>query len=202
MKMKTKTSIALIGTLLFQFAIANAAETNSCCAVNLPAAQFSGQSLYQTESVWTTDGEKPIKLRALAGKPQLVLMFYSRCTTACPLLENQLRQIESALTPDLRAKIGFTLISFDSERDTPKALAEYRKAWNLPGDWNLLSGKADDILELTALLGIQYKPTADGQFAHSNVITLLNGNGEIVFQQTGLNAEPEEMVRQIEKLLK
>jgi protein SCO1/2 len=94
------------------------------------------------------------------------------------------------------------LISFDSERDTPKTLAEYRKAWNLPGDWNLLSGKADDILELAALLGIQYKPTADGQFAHSNVITLLSTNGEIIFQQTGLNAEPQEMVRQIEKLLK
>jgi protein SCO1/2 len=172
----------------------------SCCRLELAPHAFTDKSLYQVESVWTTDGQKQIKLGTLAGKPQIVLMFFSRCTTACPILINNLRQIESALTPETRAKIGVTLVSFDTERDTPASLAEYRRAWNLPENWTLLSGKQDDVLELAALLGIQYKQTADGQFAHSNVITLMNAQGEIVLQQAGLDSRPEEMVRHIKQL--
>ncbi|HVU27137.1 MAG TPA: SCO family protein [Verrucomicrobiae bacterium] len=203
--MKTKLSTAIVAALFFQLGISGATETNSihrsCCAMNLSAKKFTDQSLYQVESVWTTDAQKQIKLGALAGKPQVVLMFYSRCTTACPILENELRQIEAALPPETRAKTGFTLISFDSERDTPAALAEYRKVWNLPENWTLLSGQPDDVLELAALLGIQFKKSSDGEIAHSNVITLLNAQGEIVFRQTGLNAGADEMVRRIEQIV-
>lgn len=203
--MRIKFLIMLIAAIGFQPAIANAAETNfmcRACRLELPTQKFTDKSLYQVESVWTTDAQKQIKLGALAGKPQVVLMFYSRCTTACPILENELRQIESVLSPGARAKTGFTLISFDSERDTPATLANYRKVWNLPGDWNLLSGKPDDVLELAALLGIQFKKSGDGEIAHSNVITLLNAQGEIVFQQTGLDSKPAEMAAHIEQLLK
>ncbi|HVV01445.1 MAG TPA: SCO family protein, partial [Verrucomicrobiae bacterium] len=101
-----------------------------------------------------------------------------------------------------RTNVDVTLVSFDSERDTPAELAKYRKAWNLPADWELLSGKNDDVRELAALLGIQFKKTADAGFAHSNVITLLNQDGEVVFQQTGLEAKPDEMRRKIAQLLK
>ena len=69
---------------------------------------------------------KPIKLGDLAGKPQVVLMFFSRCTYACPILLNDLKRISAALTPAQRAQVGFTLISFDTEHDTPSVLKEYR----------------------------------------------------------------------------
>jgi len=204
--MKKKIPIVIAVTLLFQIMCVRAAETNlvcrSCCALNLPVGKFTDKSIYQTESSWTSDQQKQIKLGALAGKPQVVLMFFSHCTTACPILINDLRRIQATLTPDERTRVGFTLVSFDSERDTPTALAEYRKSWTLPGDWNLLTGKSDDVLELAALLGIKYKQGADGQFMHSNVITVLNAKGEIVFQQVGLNGDIAETVRQIEQLLK
>ena len=46
--------------------------------------------------------------------------------------------------------------------------------------WTLLHGEPDDVLELAALLGLKFKEDANGQFAHSNVITILNAQGEIV----------------------
>jgi len=191
---------------LFQAGTAFAAETNAVCRAGccreVPSTNFTDKSVYLTESKWTTDAGKEIRLGGLAGKPQVVLMFFSHCTVACPLLVNDLRRIEATLTPAERARAGFTLVSFDSERDTPAALAQYRKDWNLPGNWTLLNGKSDDVLELAALLGIRYRQGADGQFAHSNVITLLDASGEIVFQQTGLNADPQEMARRMEQLLK
>ena len=180
--------------------------TNRCpmCSLMIePPARYTDKSLYQVESQWTTDAGKPIKLGDLAGKPQVVLMFFSRCTAACPILMNDLKRISAALTPEQRAKVGFTMVSFDTEHDTPAALAEYRRAWGLPADnWTLLNGKPDDVLELAALLGVKYKQDANGQFAHSNVISVLNARGEIAYQQTGLNADVDETVQALVKLVK
>jgi protein SCO1 len=211
--MKTsKLTVAIATALLFNAATLSAAESNSktpvcacCMAKEIPDSfpAYTDKSLYQVESKWTTDAGKPIKLGDLAGKPQVVLMFFSRCTYACPILMNDLKRISAALTPAQRAKIDFTMISFDTEHDTPAALAEYRHAWNLPSDnWTLLSGKPDDVLELAALLGVKYKQDAKGQFAHSNVISVLNDKGEIVHQQTGLNEDIDETVQTLVKLVK
>jgi protein SCO1/2 len=202
--MKT-TLFAVVAALLLQTGAASASETNvvtrACCMRPLAPSTFTDKSLYQVQSKWTTDAGKEIKFSDLAGKPQVVLMFFSHCTTACPVLVYNLRNIESSLTPAERSRIGITLVSFDSERDTPAVLSQYRKALDLSDNWTLLNGKPDDIRELAALLGVQYKQNADGQFAHSNAITLLNANGEIVFQQTGLDGSPEEMRSHIRQLL-
>jgi protein SCO1/2 len=98
--------------------------------------------------------------------------------------------------------VGFTLVSFDPKRDTPEALAEYRKVRNLAAEhWTLLRGEPDDVQELAALLGVRYKQDARGQFAHSNVITVLNADGEIVGQQVGLSQDIRDAVRMVAKLV-
>ncbi|HEU5396302.1 MAG TPA: SCO family protein [Verrucomicrobiae bacterium] len=185
------------------FGATNATEAlPPCCRMLKAEPHLTDESLYQADSTWTNDAGQETKLASLAGKPQVVLMFFSRCTSACPILVNDLRRIEAALPAADRAKIGFTLASFDPEHDSPAVLAAYRRAWNLPENWTLLSGTADNARELSALLGVQYRKETNGQFAHSNVITLLNAQGEIVFQQTGLGGDTSAMARHIEELLK
>jgi protein SCO1/2 len=90
----------------------------------------------------------------------------------------------------------------DSERDTPAVLKSYREKRQLtPELWTLLRGEPDDVRELAALLGISYERDTRGQFAHSNVITVLNAEGEIVHQQVGLGTDIAETLAAIEKLL-
>jgi protein SCO1/2 len=174
----------------------------TCCAKAEPAAAFSDKSLYQTESKWTTDAEKQITLADLKGRPQVVVMFFANCQYACPILVHDLQKIEAALTPESRARVGFTLVTIDPRRDTPEALANFRATRVLPAEtWTLLHGESDDILELAALLGVKYKEEATGQFAHSNIITVLNGEGEIVHQLVGLGQDLKATVRELEKLL-
>lgn len=175
----------------------------SCCAKPAPAAApLSDRSLYQTESQWTTDAKQQIKLAQLEGRPQVVVMFFTSCQYACPIIVNDLKKIEAALPPELRARVGFTLVTFDTRRDTPEVLAGYRDSRQLsPQTWTLLRGEPDDILELGALLGVKYKEDANGQFAHSNIITVLNAHGEVVHQQVGLGQDITETVRSLEKLL-
>jgi protein SCO1/2 len=175
----------------------------ACCLSSVAPGKPSDKSIYQVESRWTTDAGKEIKLAALSGRPQVVVMFFANCTYACPILVSDMQRIEAALPPEVRKQVGFTLVSFDSRRDTADALADYRRNRQLTAEnWTLLHGQPDDVLELAALLGVRYKEDAYGQFMHSNVITLLNAKGEIVFQQTGLNTDPQEMVNRIEQLTK
>jgi protein SCO1 len=180
----------------------SAGETNrpSCCT-NVPSAQaVSDTSLYQVDSTWTADSGQSVKLATLRGRPQIVTMFFSTCVYACPLLVNDMKRIEAALPEQVRTNVGFVLVSFDSTRDTPSTLNAYRSGHQLPPNWTLLHGQDDDIAELAALLGIKFKKDASGNFAHSNVITLLNKNGEIVSQQIGLNVAPDEMAGSVQKL--
>jgi protein SCO1/2 len=162
---------------------------------------LSDKSLYQTESKWTTDTGKQIKLHDLKGRPQVVVMFFARCQSACPILVHDLQRIEAALTQEQRARVGFTLVTIDPRRDTPEALRKYRATRALSAEtWTLLHGEPDDTRELAALLGVKYKEGANGQFAHSNVITILNAQGEIVHQEIGLNQDIKETVRVLRQL--
>ena len=178
------------------------AAAASCCTTNAQlatTATFTGKSLYQIDSKWTNDAGRQITLGKLQGRVQVVAMFFASCTYACPVIVHDMRRIESALPESLRARVSFTLITFDTERDTPEALHAYRAARKLPADrWTLLHGTPDDTLELAALLGVKFKREASGQFAHSNLITILNDQGEIIHQLAGLNQDIGETVKQIE----
>jgi protein SCO1/2 len=142
-----------------------------------------------------------LKLAALRGRPQLVTMFFASCQFTCPILVSDMKRIEAALPQGVRTNVGFVLVTFDSERDTPEALAAYRKIHGLTSNWTLLRGAPDDVLELGALLGVKFKKDLRGQFAHSNVITVLDAGGETVRQIVGLNRDASEAVKAVEQAL-
>ena len=172
-----------------------------CCRPIAATTNYTDKSLYLLDSKWTSDMGREVKLGVLRGKPQVVAMFFASCQFTCPLTVSDMQRIETALPENLRTNVGFTLISFDSVRDTPAALKAYRAKRELSNaNWTLLRGDPDDVRELAALLGVIYKQDANGDFAHSNVITVLNANGEIIFQQPGLNLPPDEIVTKLKAI--
>lgn len=205
--MKSLLKLLALLVLSLSWPPQTAAETNfatrpSCCVKVEPAKPLSENSLYQLDSVWTNDASHSINLAELQGRPQVVTMFFSTCAFACPVLINDMKRIEAALPEHVRTNVGFTLISFDTDRDTPAVLADYRARHGLPFNWTLLRGGSDDVLEIAALLGIKFKKDARGDFAHSNVISLLDQNGEIVLQQIGLNRDPQPISTAVENISK
>jgi protein SCO1 len=198
----------IIGCLTLHLAVAAwadepaAKELPPCCQKELaPGKPLTDGSLYQLESKWTSDVGREIRLGVLRGKPQVVVMFFATCEFACPILLHEMKRLETALSEQVRDEVGFVLVTFDSQRDTVAALHAYREKQNLsPKRWTLLRGEPDDVRELAALLGINYQRDARGQFAHSNIITLLNREGEIVHQVNGLNtsvAEPAKILTRL-----
>ena len=85
----------------------NEAAKPSCCMASEASATFTDKSLYQTESQWATYQGKQIKLGELVGRPQSVAMFFANCQFACPIIVNDMKRIEAALTPELRNRVGF-----------------------------------------------------------------------------------------------
>lgn len=171
-----------------------------CCRPPLAASQPTDRSLYLLESKWTSDVGREIQLGALRGRPQIVALFFTHCEYACPILVQELKTIEGKLPREVLGNVDFLLVSIDSKRDTRAALAAFREKRQLARErWTLLRGEADDVRELAALLGVNYAEDARGQFAHTNLITLLNAEGEIAFQHTGLKQDRAPLLAAIEK---
>jgi len=168
------------------------AAKDACCAAPADAAPFSAASLYQTDVAFTNDAGKAFRLGELRGRPVVLTMFFASCGYACPLLVTDMQALRAKLPAEVRERAVFVLVSFDVERDTPAALATYRAQRNLAGDWVLLHGDDDAVRELAALLGVKYKQETGGGFSHSNLITILNGEGEVVHQRTGLKGGLDE----------
>jgi len=176
---------------LFLASLARAADApvpaakDACCAT-LDASSFSKKSIYQLDARFTDDTGRTFTLGELRGRPVVIDMFFASCGYACPLLVTNMQAIRGQLPPTVRERAVFVLVSFDVARDTPAALARYRSQRQLDGQWVLLHGDDAAVRELAALLGVKYKQDTDGAFSHSNILTILNPQGEIVHQRMGL----------------
>ena len=159
----------------------------------LDATEPSDYSVYHVESTWTDQRGAERRLRSLAGPVQVVAMVYTSCAYACPRIMLDMKRIEAELGREYADDVHFLIVSIDPERDTPERLAEFATGSRLdPDRWTLLSGDDGAVLELAVLLGVQYRQTAPGEWVHSNLITVLDGEGVIVHRQLGLGADPSE----------
>jgi protein SCO1/2 len=163
-----------------------------CTAAATEGAGFSKESIYQLDAKFTDDSGRALTLGELRGRPVVLNMFFASCGYACPLLVTDMQAIRGRLPADLRDRAVFVLVSFDVTRDTPAALAQYRTQRALDGQWRLLHGDDGSVRELAALLGVKYRQESDGMFSHSNILTILNAQGEIVHQRIGLKGGLDE----------
>jgi protein SCO1/2 len=179
------------------------AEAATLVLSEAPAyAEPSDESLYLFDALWTDQEGRRVRLVSLGGRPIVLAMVFTHCAYACPLTVHDMKRIGAGLSEDLRDEVRYVLVSLDPERDTPPALRRFAGAYGLDdGRWTLLRGTSDDVRMLAALLGVRYRKQSDGQFAHTNLITILNRRGEVVHRQKGLGAGSDAPVGVLETLL-
>ncbi|MBI5767598.1 MAG: SCO family protein [Verrucomicrobia bacterium] len=168
-----------------------------CCTELTPAAPLSARSIYQLDARFTDDDGRPVALASLRGRPVIVAMFFASCEYACPVIVDDIRRLRAELPAAVRAQARVMLVSFDVARDTPPALKAFRARMNLDDAWTLARGEAPAVQELAMLLGVKFKQDARGQFSHSNLITVLNPEGEIVHQRAGLMGDVSEAAKAV-----
>ena len=153
----------------------------------------SDESVYWLSDEWTTQEGRSIRLASYEGHPVLVSMIFTNCGFACPMIVRDMKRVASHLPEDIVDDVRFLLVSLDPERDTPAQMARFAEAHMLDTDrWTLVTGSNSQVRAFAAMLGIRYRKESDGQFAHSNIISILDEEGRIVHQQKGLDVDGRE----------
>lgn len=160
----------------------------------------SAASLYQSDIQWRDQFDRALPVDALAGRPVLVTMVYTRCATACPVLVEDIKLIHRELLKQ-GSDAQVLVVSLDHERDDASHLHAFaeRHSANREG-WHFVSGSAADIRTWAALLGVRYRQNSAGGYDHSNVIAALDAQGELVFRQEGLVQGPDKAVQALTTL--
>lgn len=187
-----KKTVKLIGLILLCFPVLGFSKN------------LSDDSIYHVGSVWKDQNGKSFSIEDLQGRIQVTAFVYTYCEHSCPVILAKLKELKALLPEGHEKQIQFLLISLDPKRDTPQILNEYMQDKKLnPDEWLMLNGSPDDVLELSALIGVKYKPmdTEGKDFAHSNMITVLDKKGRIHHQMKGLNEDLDDMAAIVDKLL-
>jgi len=144
------------------------------------AAPLSTDSIYHSSVELTDQDGRPFELASLRGSLVLASMFYSSCTSVCPVLIAQLQRIVDTLPEATRAQTHVLLVSLDPKRDSIEKLKQLSERHKIDDPhWHFVRADSDGVRELSALLGIRYRELPDGDISHSQVITLLDRSGVI-----------------------
>ncbi|WP_454986113.1 SCO family protein [Capnocytophaga bilenii] len=166
---------------------------------------FSDLSIYNLPEVWTTQNGDDIALKELKGNVLVVVMIYTSCKTACPILIRDMREIRKQVDiqiPKTAKGVKYLLVSIDPETDTPEHLKAFAKENNMDDDqWLFLRSNEEQTREFAAVLAVNYKQISPVDFSHSNIISVFNKKGELVSQQEGLGIDYEKTVTEVKKQL-
>lgn len=163
------------------------------------AAPLPGDSVYQLPLPLLDQHGKRADWRARRGKPQLVAMFYTSCRYICPLIIDSAQAVDRNLGAKQRERLGILLVSMDPERDDAAALGAVARQRRLDARWTLAAPRPQDVRAVAGILGIRYRPLADGEFNHTSALVLLDADGRILArtERMGTRPDPEfvEVVR-------
>lgn len=180
-----KNLILLVFSAVFFISCSKTEKTQTAKKEN-PAA-----SIFLLDSKWQNQDGKELQLKDLQGKNLVMVMIFTSCKTACPLLVADMRKIASKIDPKKLKETTMVLVSIDPENDTPEVLKEYGQQQKMDGEpWLFLRSDKESVRELANVLAVKYKKISPIVFSHSNIITIFNKNGEMVEQAEGtVNSE-------------
>jgi len=161
---------------------------------------FPDASIFNLKNNWTDTNGKNFALSQLKGHTFLLAMIYTSCQFSCPLVIQEMNRIRKKLPKNIDAQTRSVLVSMDPARDTPDALKKFAAKRKLDlKSWVLLTAKEElPIRELSTVLGVNYKKIGD-DFAHSNLITVVDQAGVIVFSKANLGQQIDETADAIKK---
>ena len=122
----------------------------------------------------TTETGKKVKFYddVLKGKVLVVNFVFTKCGDVCPLDTAQLKKVSEILGDKMGKSIFFYSISVDPTNDTPAALSEFKKKYEIGKGWTFLTGSVDDITLIQKKFGLE--PAGDKPTEHSTTILLAN----------------------------
>lgn len=188
----------IIAILILIFSLQSCKDSKDNAVTNVIDQPISDLSIYNLPSKWTNQNGKNIELKSLKGNVLVMVMIYTTCKAACPKLVADMRNIESRLNEKTKKNVKLILVSIDPETDTPEKLKAFSIANKMEGDsWIFLRSNEENTREFAAVLAVNYKKISPIDFSHSNIISVFNPDGELIYQQEGLGVNNDKTVDKI-----
>jgi protein SCO1/2 len=130
-------------------------------------------------SLTSTVGQ-PVSLASLRGKPLVVSLVYSACSSVCPVTTQRLidavSEANRVFGPD---RFEVITIGFDARNDTPARMATFASIQGITApNWRVTSGDSATINAVLRDLGFSYARIAGG-FDHVTQTTILDRDGKV-----------------------
>lgn len=131
-----------------------AITTVTCVGPASGAAQKGAEYFTNVELTTQTGAKVHFYDDLLKGKIVVIELFYSHCTSSCPLETARLAQVQRMLGDRMGKDVFFYSITLDPGRDTPKLMREFAEKYKAGPGWLFLTGKKSDIDLISKKLGI------------------------------------------------
>jgi protein SCO1/2 len=122
----------------------------------------------------------PLALRDYRGKPLVISLVYTACSSVCPpTTQRVIDAVNEAGRMIGLDRFDVLTVGFDARNDTPARLTQFASAQGIKlANWKVASGDAATIEALLADLGFSYRAVAGG-FDHLTQTTMVDREGKI-----------------------
>ena len=161
----------------------------------------AGSSIFLLDSKWQNQDGKELHLKDLKGKNLVVVMIFTSCRTACPILVADMKKVHAKIEKDKLDDTSLVLISIDPTNDTPEVLKKFAAERNMDqAPWMFLVSDEEATREFANVLAVKYKKISPIEFSHSNIISVFDRNGELVSQEEGSGINAEAVAKTVNQL--
>lgn len=153
---------------------------------------------------YTNQDGKTFGTKDLKGKVWLTDFIFTSCETVCPPMTANMAKIQQKAA-EKKLNVDFISFSIDPEVDTPQLLTTFANKFNADfNNWNFLTGYSQKQIEKFAsenFKTIVKKPENNSQVIHGTKFYLIDQNGKIVKDYSGVSNVPfDEILSDIETL--
>ncbi len=154
------------------------------------------------EFEFTERRAETVTRESLLGKPWLAGFIFTRCSTICPAMTQELARANKALEP-VGARV--VALSVDPEHDTPEVLSEYASHFDTGESENWLFLRGDEqttyeFIKTSFKLAVERLEDEDPGLAvsHSSLLVAVDAEGQIRGYYNGIDqARTDEAIRRM-----
>jgi protein SCO1/2 len=152
--------------------------------------------------VLTDSKGEPLPLEVYRGRPLVVSLVYTSCSSVCPVTtQHVLQAVRKARQVVGTDAFAVLTLGFDARRDTPAQLDAFARIQGIDlSDWRLASADAGTIEALLGDLGFSFDAAAGG-FEHITQTTILDADGRVYRQVYGDSFPDQIFIEPLKELV-
>lgn len=134
----------------------------------------------------TNQFDQEVTRATFEGNPWVADIIFTRCPSICPVMSQQMSQLQKALGP--RSPVKLVSITTDPDHDTPAVLKDYGERFGAePGRWHFVTGTKqrisqfirDDLKLISEEKPVEERTVDTDLFSHSALFAVVDSSGRL-----------------------